>query len=247
MDASPMPPEFVRELDALRRRAYGLDADIESDPVALRRLAELEAAAHSSLEHPPAPSPVGLLSAGATRALATTLVDAREPDELLDPLRHVAERPPVGRRWSTRRVAAIIAGIVALGWIASFVLIPHPDDTLAAARSSAQARQNLVDHVDLIAMGMLGARLDPFAGYGALSVWSATNESGTRCLLVGSGDSEFRSACAPAPLDPSLDLRVGDDVRPGLVGGLPTGSVIRFVLSGDDVGVWVAHAPSPGG
>ncbi len=34
--------EGSRELAALRRRAYGPDADIQSDPAAVRRLSELE-------------------------------------------------------------------------------------------------------------------------------------------------------------------------------------------------------------
>ncbi len=44
MDASSPPSDAERELDELRRRAYGPHPDIQNDPAALARLTELEAA-----------------------------------------------------------------------------------------------------------------------------------------------------------------------------------------------------------
>ena len=43
MDEAPTSPDLERELRDLRARAYGPDSDIQDDPVALARLAELEA------------------------------------------------------------------------------------------------------------------------------------------------------------------------------------------------------------
>lgn len=228
-----MPPEFIRELDALRRRAYGVDADIACDPVALRRLSELEAATHptATAEEPPIES-------------APALLAADEPDELHDPIRHesavrVAVLPP-----STIRVTAfVVAAIVAVGWAAGLSSGSRGDDVLVARQSTQQERQDLIDQVDLAALDMIGARLQRFDEFRDLSVWSATGGSGVTCLLVGSdGRGAFHVGCTPAPLRPSLDLRVGNTLRPEVVGDLPVGSVVRLVLHGDDVGVWVAEA-----
>lgn len=247
-----MPPEFVHELDALRRRAYGLDADIDCDPIALRRLGELEAALHPRAAPAPEPSPVEasfdshpdrVHPAAAIRDGAPPLVAAKEPDELLDPLRHSSPPRPERHLPSLRGVTTIVAAIGALGLAASILSSSRGDVVLTAAQSSLQQRQDLVDEVDLASIGMIGARLQPFADFRDISVWSAVNSSGVTCLLVGSDrEGDFQIACTPAPLQPSLDLRVGDQVRPGLVGGLPAGSVVRLVLHGDDVGVWIAEA-----
>jgi hypothetical protein len=221
VDASPMPPEFARELDALRRRAYGLGADIEDDPVALRRLARLEAALHEPQE---LSDPV--LQAAVLRA----------PVQLKPPVRENRHPIPIGR------IAATIVAILAVVWGADALLRPLSDDVLAASRATAQERQDLIDEVDLASFGMVGARLQPFAEYRDLSVWSAMSEAGLTCLLVrADGAGVFQVGCTPAPLEPSIDLTVGLDVHPHLVGDLPLGSVVRFVLRGDDVDVWVAE------
>lgn len=250
MDASSIPPELVRELEVLRRRAYGLDADIDADPIALQRLDELEAALHPPAPFSAAPPRDEAGSAGRTatrqlmveRPTQAALVVAS--DEFDDPVRHDSPLR-VDRRQASPFIgtAVAVAAIIALGWAASALFTPRGDIVLAATQSTVQERQDLIDQIDLASFGMVGSRLQPFADFRELSVWSATSSSGVTCLLVRSdSDGVFEVGCTPAPLQPSIDLRVGEQVRPELVGDLAMDSVVRFVLRGDEVGVWIADA-----
>ena len=78
MTGSRLSPDAERELRDLRIRAYGPNPDIGSDPAALARLAELEAA-HASAR----PSvmdiapPVAAVESLAVTAPATTTIDTR--------------------------------------------------------------------------------------------------------------------------------------------------------------------------
>ncbi|KRA23835.1 hypothetical protein ASD65_04910 [Microbacterium sp. Root61] len=250
MDASSIPPELIRELEVLRRRAYGLDADIDADPMALQRLDELEAALHPAARFS---GVVSRVEVGSAERTATRQLMAERPtqetlvvesDELLDPVRHDSSQR-VDRRQASpfTGTAVAVAAIIALGWAASALFTPRGDIVLAATQSTAQERQDLIDQVDLASFGMVGSRLQPFADFRELSVWSATSPSGVTCLLVRSdSDGVFQVGCTPAPLQPSIDLRVGDQVRSALVGDLAIDSVVRFVLRGDEVGVWIADA-----
>ncbi len=241
-----MSPEFTRELETLRRRAYGLDADIDSDPVALRRLSELEAALHPTATHAEVTPTEVTPTEKNVVVRPLTLVAADVPDEMSDPVRHTPVFRRSRRAPSLRVVSAIVAATVALAWVASHPFASTGDVVLAPTKASAQERQDLIDEVDLFSFGMTGARLQSFAPFRQLSVWSAVNTAGMTCLLVRSqSDGVFHVGCTPSPLQPSLDLRVGYDVRPELVDDLAPGSVVRLVLHGDDVGVWVAEAPDP--
>lgn len=257
MDASLLPPELIRELEALRRRAYGLGADIDADPVALQRLRELESAQRSNAPIATDEAPGdGVTSEAATvvRSDARHLVAERgsrqklfagaEPDELLDPVRRSpAGRPDRRLPSSIRATVVAVTVIVVLGWVTSMLSTPRTDTVLTAMPSSQQERQDLIDEVDLATFGMVGAHLRAFTGFHELSVWSASSGSGMTCLLVQSDGGEvLQMGCTPAPLQPSIDLRVGDQVSPDLVGGLPAGSVVRFALRGGQVGVWTAEA-----
>ncbi|SDG96295.1 hypothetical protein [Microbacterium pygmaeum] len=218
MDASPLPPEFARELETLRRRAYGLDADIDADPVALRRLDELEARTHP-------------------------LVVADVPDELSDPLRRTPHVPPEPKPSPPPRRNVFVIGVVLLLlWAANALTVPHGEAVLVPTDSTQQERQDIIDLVDLTSFGMVGAQLESFGAFRELSVWSAVDDSGLTCLLVGSeADGLAQVACTPAPLQPSLDLRVGERIEAASVGGLGAGSVVRFAMDGHSIEVWTAE------
>lgn len=71
------------ELRALRRRAYGRDADIDDDPVALQRLRELEAEAHRRIPEGPEPGESTTAPAGEDALGTTPAAGIRSP---VDPL-----------------------------------------------------------------------------------------------------------------------------------------------------------------
>ena len=214
-----MPRASVRELDALRRRAYGPGADIERDPQALRRLAQLEAAAH----------------AGADPVSAGEGAGATEPNRR-------AER---GGSVSFKSAATVLAAIIAIVIAASTLPVSPANVVLTPARLSGQDRQDLIDEVDLLSLGMQGAQLRAYERFDDLAVWSAADPRGTACLLVQHADEALRVVCASEPLLPALDLRVGDAVQPDEVGHLPIGSSIRFLLQDQRVEVEVTQGDAP--
>ncbi|GAA3639146.1 hypothetical protein GCM10022200_23240 [Microbacterium awajiense] len=106
-----MDADVRAELDALRRRAYGPDADIQRDPEAMARLAVLEHALHRDAHDPPA-SPGDGRTPDAADARARASVTAGDSGRDL----------PVARRRSRRgwmlaggaAVAAAVAVIVSM-------------------------------------------------------------------------------------------------------------------------------------
>ncbi len=216
MDATSLPPEFARELADLRRRAFGPDADIAADPIALTRLEELERLSHAA----PVPPEDAALPRGRSAVPVT-------------------RSRPMRRRWITASAIAA-AGAVVIG-AGALAATGRPDGVSIVA--TAAERQRLVDRVDLARIDMIGAQLQPFADFQGLWVWSATSPAGSTCLLVGSGeDDALRVECADAATSLSLALRVGDQVRPALVGGLPEGSEVRFTMRDGSVSVTVQTA-----
>lgn len=118
--------------------------------------------------------------------------------------------------------------------------------SLAPTLSSGQDRQDLIDDVDLVSLGMQGARLQSYEPLDELAVWSVVDPLGTTCLLVRRADVEgLVAACESAPRLPTLDLRVGDAVRSEEVGRLAIGSTVRFALNGQQVEVRVTPAETP--
>jgi hypothetical protein len=62
------------------------------------------------------------------------------------------------------------------------------------------------------------------------------------CIVVTTATSEWMAAgCAPEPLDPVADINFYTEMREidGL--DLPPGSIVRFILRGDVMEVWIAE------
>jgi hypothetical protein len=107
------------ELNSLRARAYGPDADITGDPAALARLAQLEASAKPrSSVAVPAPAEADLPSAAAS-------TDPGTPDA-------AAPTTPVASARPRRRGV-----ILALAWAASLVVVAVATYAIASASSNA--------------------------------------------------------------------------------------------------------------
>ncbi|QIG38062.1 hypothetical protein G5T42_07010 [Microbacterium sp. 4R-513] len=117
------PDPLHVELRGLQRRAYGPDADIDSDPAALARLQELERAFAPRIVHP-ARAPDDLVEVGGSAAVAQSATEPPQPTP--------TPKPPVRRRAPFVGLA-VAAAVAALAAFAPTVLAP-----LSAADRAAQ-------------------------------------------------------------------------------------------------------------
>ena len=241
--SAPTDPELDAELAALRSRAYGADADIDRDPAALSRLAELEEWHASVLTRHEPSSEDGPDGEPAARARAAA-PETPEPDIVPEG----SARTPAQRLASlaVKVVVVVAAGVVIVGL--ATIGEPRPDAVLQplgtppdeqTLRLADNARSMLVDESTL-------EDFEPFLG---LRVWRAETLYGSTCLLViePSTDELLATACAPPGAGVIADiydvpLRSTDDWHEGQ----PIGTVARFVLEGDAVEAWIYHGVPPG-
>lgn len=248
MDAGALTPARERELASLRGRAYGPDADIDEDPAALARLGELEALVRSA-NVPPAPGDLVELSrdvveepvAAATDVEATTV--ARGGEETTTAPAQVATAPPRARPW-WRRVpvwAFVAVGAIVLSTAVAVpaLLPPRPDAVLpvvAAGDPDQFVPREMLDwySVDL-------ATLQRHEDFHGMMLWTATDTRGSRCILLSFDSSWADVQCAPAPMDPIVQMVIyqGMPQFEGLE--LPNGSVVRFTRSGDAIDVQIGE------
>ncbi|MFE5409605.1 hypothetical protein [Microbacterium sp. NPDC056569] len=227
-DVTPESPELTegrsrptgtaRELDALRARAYGPEADIEADPVAMARLIELEAAHLSAV--------------AATRAAvgaAPTAASSADPT--------TAPAPP---RIFHRRLWAVAGAVVLLGVAVATAwnLAPYPDATLQ--KIDAEADSDIIRVLSAQGRGPDAATLRQFEPYHGVGVWSVENSAGKVCFVVWdlAASGRFSIKCAPPGREVALTLSVvseGDDFGRWL----PDGSSVDFRFGEDTVDVFV--------
>ncbi|MFG6476429.1 hypothetical protein ACFXP7_08565 [Microbacterium sp. P06] len=241
MDAPALTPDEVRELADLRSRAYGPHPDIGPDGVA--RMEQLEAARRFPLTR------VSAVDRGSTRIVA---VPARSvSEEASAPMRSSADgddddatdgepltvRLP-RRRWIAMAVAAavVVAGI----WGVSQWVGPQPDVTLGPVVSvDGETRLGVIEAQALRAFGVDTDGIREYDSYYSLRTWVSTASNGHRCLAIYAGShGPAGVSCTPRGLDPTVDVVIYDGTPDDIARGLPTGSVIRYVLSGDRVQVW---------
>ena len=161
------------ELTVLRARAYGVDADIDADPVAVARLAELEEL-HAASAARTAQGSDELDGRGRTQRTTPAAADIS------------GARP---RWWRRTRAGAFLAGVAVAaatalavaGWM--LWTAPRPDATLhptglapseQVLRLTDYARRQMVEKQTLRAF-------EPILG---LEVWSAHTGLGNTCLLI---------------------------------------------------------------
>ena len=264
MDPSSPRSDAQRELDELRRRAYGPHPDIQSDPAAQVRLAELEAARSAgprALTDTDVRTPAAAPDSGSVAPPTRT----RFIDEVPDPATSIAPvaESRIGSMWSIwRRFTAtrvrrysFIAGVLAVLLAAVFtvapILRPHPDATL----------HPIADEADSDVLTMLeflstlefpwgeAAGQSSFRGYQqyrGFEPWFFVDGRGYRCFMLidRSGPFVDGANCVPPGVDLFADVggqtHSGDDA----VMGLPKGSVVRFHYRGDSVDVFLYPASS---
>jgi hypothetical protein len=253
------------ELQRLRERAYGPDADIAQDAAAQARLTELESARRSAptpelVEGSPAPSPVPELAEwSSSLSPVTELVEGSPASgptpEVVDGFRGTdasaapvagstpATKPPWWRR--PRSWAIVGAGALALAVITALIawISPPPPDRVLALQSVGE-RDEFVDvygNLEWLGLDAEGLRrYDDFRGF---SVWSGTSRYGTDCLLVSRPDQGLGAlGCSPEGLPTIADLQKYMGVSDLAFDDMPTGSLIRFILNGDRVDVYLGEA-----
>lgn len=228
----------VAELAALRRRAYGPDADIHGDPAAVARLEELETRvrlhrAPADLEPDPAAEPDTV--AAATEPTAATA--AIEPAAVI-----VTGPDAPGPRF--RRRTALVAGIAAAAVVIAALVAGQPasapmgeeppatpQPAPAVARVADSTETTLVDipldrslsrYVPQPAAPKFPVEgalrwahsLGPYYGW---TVWLARSETtGQRCILLDRGDRTYaRCSSEERFLSGLLDVAVPyGDVAP---------------------------------
>ncbi|TAP42861.1 hypothetical protein [Arthrobacter sp. S39] len=268
MDPSSPRSDAERELDELRRRAYGRQADIQSDPAALVRLAELEAARTASLRAAAGTEVTAPAAAPDSGSVAhstwnTFIEEWPEPATSIAP---VAE-PSTGlmssawrrriatqvRRYSftATALAVFVAVFVAAVFTVAWIVRPHPDATL----------RPIADEADTAVFTMLSflstlefpwgeaAGQSSFRGYQqyrGFEPWFFVDGRGYRCFMLidRSGPFVDGANCVPPGVDLFADVggqtHSGDDA----VMGLPKGSVVRFHYRGDSVDVFLYPSSS---
>lgn len=188
-------------------------------------------------------------------------------------INHVAENPVPRRRRALWAVGLVLAGALtgagasaSAGSLAGPSVIapvevppvmpdygPAPEQVLALKPVGAGVHQPRDPHKILDLLGLTLDELRQFDDFRGLHVWSGESRYGTTCLLVahplqglqeGIGDAQ----CSPDGIDTIADLTLCSECYAAEVfGDLPTGSLIRFVLKGAHVDVYVyVRAFAPG-
>ena len=248
MDASSPPSDAERELDELRKRAYGPHPDIQVDPAAMARLTELEAARTA---RPPdgADAEIGELAAAADGAPAADSAGTASGADTSDPvasgedsLRSLWQRLTSPRARRGALLAGVLAALIALAYAAAGLVGPHPDATVHRIPNEA-------DGMVVSLLGVLGMDAEPssihgYEPYRGLETWFAVDAQGFQCFMIieRSGPTVDGANCVPPGVDLFADIGawplLGDDV----MRGLPDGSIIRFHYRGDSVDVFVYPA-----
>lgn len=259
--------DAAAELRRLRARAYGPDADIAADPVAMARLQKLEDAARAQAAAPPvranaepvrseAPAPVAAVVPATIEAAETEeQADAAEADDLS------SDRLRRWSRWSRRRTAvfAAIALVVIVvtavgatsfvvrrsGYVApvAAVLPPAPDRDIPEIFGITE--DNSTVFADFAGMTPVASEI----------IW---NGEGTRqCLLVAETEllddgsrntfpGVVYSSCGAGPFPATVTFSVGFDGPESLRDRYPAGSSLQFILEDGAVVVLAAPAaPAP--
>lgn len=236
------------ELAALRRRAYGPDADIDADPDAQARLAELE---HESARRGPSGSAGAATDAEPVSVRPGSISTS---DAIVVPLPPdtASVRVTAGRM---RGLTAFIA--VGTSVLAVFALGPVVLDRLNQPQPVARLEPldevprgtalPMIEPEQLRFWGVTDPDFVPHGEYGALDVWSTTGARGRQCLAVSVGGEVSGFHCTASTIDTVVDvLSLNSWVPQAPEGGrIPLESTIHFVLHEGVVEVYVGRNSPP--
>lgn len=254
MDTSSVPSDAERELAELRARAYGPDADIQTDPAALARLWELEA---THLPRPPKPEDDELDVAGASPGGEPVVepsatgghAEGAGPRGDISPDIAASEiPPPSGWRGaaSTRGgratiVAAALATVLAVGYAVGWLVGAHPDATLRpTADEASNAALSMIHFLDAQPDA---TTIRGYESYRGIEPWFFENEQGYNCFMLVTPPAYVDGAnCVPPGVDLFADMALFSESVAENSEPLPAGSIIRFHYLADRVDVHVYPA-----
>lgn len=255
------------ELRELRERAYGPHADIASDPVAMRRLQELESArmaapvrrerARSTPEPSPAPAPEG-------DAARSDRGEGWDEDSLWGDEGAASETS--GRfGWTARRQAllwaasVVVTAVIAAAITYTLVSIPM----FSASAQAPQIATLELTRTGAVPPGWFGAEEDvaavEFYGLTIFATPGWVSESGDRssedrCLNgvptedvppeAESDGSSYVSgriwgACSVGSFPATFAMPIDGDTPDELIERYPAGTALQFVLDGDRIAVFL--------
>lgn len=248
------------ELERLRARAYGPQADITDDLDAVERLRELEELERSSLVRPSSPEPpLAPPDAEIIAPVADDETAGEDAEEDADAGTTPARRPLLRSR---RRVWVAAVGIAAALAVTSAATAAGVSFT-AVDRTSGIAQTDALTadpDAELGTAGYLG--FDPsqtrgYADYYGLTVFQGRTQidsegNDAECLVVldtenlrdgeggRAGTGVRTGACGAGPFPASVEFIVTTSFPEAFRARYPVGSAVQFVLDGDDVGVFAA-------
>lgn len=238
-----LPPPLAAELRALRERAYGPAADIDSDAAALTRLRALERVADAPATNAPAPNATTEDATADDATADDATAEDTSAQETNEPLRPQADSDP----WRRRRVvwAASLAVVATVTGGAAIVAATasRPDATMTIVDEAS--RRFFPESLEWLTslLGMQRDRLEPYEGLGQAVVWAGESKDGVSCLLVTADHRPFGYGCARADQYPTADIVVDHGMAADAT-GLPERSTLRFVYRGDRIDVWITEPPS---
>jgi len=248
----------LAELEGLRARAYGPDADIGADPAALARLRELEDASRAATA--PVAPPLPVLSEPSAETGAAAVESPADAGSGTHGRTEVADAAaPARRRWWRRPavlwpVSIVVTAVLAVGITGGVVR------GLFGLGKSAAASLRQVEQLDLTSDA---AATQMFGGNGSDVVgasfhgWTVAKsdlltENGIACLAVfptpesGAGprfNGETMSiGCAAGPLPALVQVEVVAASPDALRHLYPEGTGLQFILEDDHVNVFVDDA-----
>ncbi|KTS88422.1 hypothetical protein NS183_09770 [Microbacterium testaceum] len=245
-----MDADHGSELERLRARAYGPNADIEGDPAAVARLRELED--RERMRAAPLEAE--------TEADPDDGTDAPQPDPEPEEAEPAPRRPLLRSRRRVWVAAVAVAGVVALtsAATAAGVSVTAVDRTAGIAQTDTLTAD---PDAQLGSAGYLG--FDPeqtrgFADYYGLTVFSGVSqidsEGNQAECLIALDTSEVREAdsprsaprgirvggCGAGPFPASVEFIVTSSFPEPFRARYPVGTAMQFVLDDGNVGVFSA-------